>query len=74
MLTQHLYEPHQLFEQANILTVSMLTYLFLGQHLLDTHGLHGGKGLSPFQKALRDRRYFFSVKKIQNFRTKQETY
>lgn len=42
------------------------TYLFLSQHLLDAHGLHGGEGLSPFQKALRDSRNLFSVEKIQN--------
>lgn len=41
------------------------THLFLSQHLLDAHGLHGGEGLSPFQKALRDRRYFFSVEDVQ---------
>ena len=42
---------------------------FLSQHLLDTDGLHGGEGLSPFQKALRDRRNLFSVEDIENSAT-----
>lgn len=42
-------------------SVHKLNYLFLRQYLLDTHGLHGGEGLSPFQKALRDCRDLFSV-------------
>ena len=36
------------------------SHLLLSEHLLDADGLHGGEGLSPFQKALRDRRYLFS--------------
>lgn len=43
---------------------SVKRYLFLSHNLLDSNGLHGGEGLPPFQKALRDRRNFFSVANI----------
>ena len=67
--TQHTL---QLLLQTNsMLTLAILTntvthqhasYLLLRKHLLDANGLHGCKGLSPFQKALRDRLNFFAVK------------
>lgn len=47
-----------------------LNYLFLGQHLLNSCGLHGGEGLSPFQEALRDRRNLFSVSETPRFRVR----
>lgn len=37
------------------------THFFFGKHLLDAHSLHGGEGLPPFQKALRDRRNLLSA-------------
>lgn len=61
----------------NVDTVkSVICYLFFGPNLLDSSGLHGGKGLPPFQKALRDRWNFFSVadtNTIQNQAQKIET-
>lgn len=49
----------------NLVSVnSVKHYLFRSHDLLDSNGLHGGEGLSPFQKALRDRRNFFSVANI----------
>ena len=45
------------------------SHLLLSEHLLDADGLHGGEGLSPFQKALRDRRYLFSRRTKRWFKT-----
>lgn len=48
---------------------SVNRYLFCGQNLLDSNGLHGGEGLSPFQKALRDRWNFFSIADTNTIKT-----